>query len=176
MAYPPDTFVEPYQVLRDARFCMQLQQLTLFLQTLYSQERYPHLADLFVQTHHNLFSLPPTPLLHIALSAGLSALKTPACHSQHALSVTANTGAPVCPICSTELNELAKNVPYAHHTTSSMEDDPVVLPNGRVFGRERLQLLNEKLGTKKGWYRDPTKLGENDVEWEEGSIRKVFIS
>lgn len=57
-----------------------------------------------------------------------------------------------------------------------MEDDPVVLPNGRVFGRERLQLLNEKLGTKKGWYRDPTKLGENDVEWEEGSIRKVFIS
>ncbi|KAM0719743.1 hypothetical protein Q7P37_003876 [Cladosporium fusiforme] len=157
MAYPPDTFVEPYQ-------------------TLYSRGRYDELSNLFVQTHHSLFSLPPTPLLHIALSAGLSALKTPACHSQHALSVTANTGAPVCPICSTELNELAKNVPYAHHTTSSMEDDPVVLPNGRVFGRQRLQLLNEKLGTKKGWYRDPTQLGEDDVEWEEGSVRKVFIS
>ena len=104
---------------------------------------------MFVHTHQELFSLPPIPLLQIALSAGLSALKTPACHSQHALAVTANTGAPVCPICSTELNELAKSVPYAHHTTSSMEDDPVMLPNGRVFGRERLQLLNEKLESGK---------------------------
>jgi macrophage erythroblast attacher len=57
-----------------------------------------------------------------------------------------------------------------------MEDDAVVLPNGRVFGRERLQLLNEKLGTRKGMYRDPTKLGETDEEWEESKIRKVFIS
>jgi macrophage erythroblast attacher len=57
-----------------------------------------------------------------------------------------------------------------------MEDDPVVLPNGRVFGRERLQLLNEKLGTKKGMYRDPTKLGETGEEWDESKIRKVFIS
>jgi macrophage erythroblast attacher len=151
-------------------------KLTDFSQSLYSRGRYHYLSTLFVQTHHDLFSLPPIPLLHIALSAGLSALKTPACHSQHALAVTANTGAPVCPICSTELNELAKNVPYAHHTTSAMEDDPVVLPNGRVFGRERLQLLNEKLGTKKGMYRDPTKLGETDEAWDESKIRKVFIS
>lgn len=57
-----------------------------------------------------------------------------------------------------------------------MEDDPVVLPNGRVFGRERLQLLNEKLGTKKGMYRDPTKLGDMGEEWDESKIRKVFIS
>lgn len=57
-----------------------------------------------------------------------------------------------------------------------MEDDPVVLPNGRVFGRERLQLLNEKLNTSKGMVKDPTKLGVNDEEWEESKIRKVFIS
>ncbi|KAM0695512.1 hypothetical protein Q7P36_005872 [Cladosporium allicinum] len=157
MVYPPDTFVEPYQ-------------------TLYSRDRYDELSTMFVHTHQELFSLPPIPLLQIALSAGLSALKTPACHSQHALAVTANTGAPVCPICSTELNELAKSVPYAHHTTSSMEDDPVMLPNGRVFGRERLQLLNEKLGVRKGRYRDPTKLGEQDDEWDESKVRKVFIS
>lgn len=146
------------------------------MQSLYSPDRYTHLAHLFLQTHHTLFSLPPTPLLHIALSAGLSALKTPACHSQHALSTTSNTGAPVCPICSTELNELARGVPYAHHTKSAIEDDPVVLPNGRVFGRERLRVLNEKLGTRRGWVRDPTKVGEGVVEWEEGVIRKVFIS
>ncbi|KAK6433934.1 GID complex subunit containing RING finger motif [Oleoguttula sp. CCFEE 5521] len=157
IAYGPDTFVEPYH-------------------SLYSPARYPHLASLFTQTHHALFSLPPTPLLHTALSAGLSALKTPACHSAHALATSANTGAPVCPICSTELNELARSVPYAHHTKSHVEEDPVVLPNGRVFGRERLRVLNEKLGTKRGWVRDPTVLDKGAVEWEEGSLRKVFIS
>ncbi|OQO06802.1 hypothetical protein B0A48_08590 [Cryoendolithus antarcticus] len=157
IAYGPDTFVEPYH-------------------SLYSPTRYPHLASLFTQTHHALFSLPPTPLLHTALSAGLSALKTPACHSAHALATSANTGAPVCPICSTELNELARSVPYAHHTKSHVEEDPVVLPNGRVFGRERLRVLNEKLGTKRGWVRDPTVLDKGAVEWEEGSLRKVFIS
>jgi macrophage erythroblast attacher len=52
----------------------------------------------------------------------------------------------------------------------------VVLPNGRVFGRERLKIMNEKLGTSKGWVRDPTISLKDDVEWDEGSVRKVFIS
>lgn len=150
---------------------------------MYSPHRYTHLTSLFLQTHHSLFSLPSSPLLHIALSAGLSALKTPACHSVHALqpSPLTLTGAPVCPICSTELNELARNVPYAHHTKSFIEEDPVVLPNGRVFGRERLRALNEKLGVRKGWVRDPTAAKEGDgggeaVEWSESEVRKVFIS
>ena len=148
-------------------------------------------------------------MLHIALSAGLSALKTPTCHSIHNTlqqrhqtpntshnnnnnnnnnnsnnsnnnnnnnsgTVQTLTGSPVCPICSTELNELARNVPYAHHTKSYMEEDPVVLPNGRVFGRERLRVLNEKLGVKKGRVRDPTDgTGE---EWGEGELKKVYIS
>ena len=155
LAYRPDTLVEPYR-------------------TMYSPERYTFLAAHFLKTHHELFSLPAQPLLHIALSAGLSALKTPACHSIHALQPDTLTGAPVCPICSIELNELARNVPYAHHTKSYMEEDPVVLPNGRVFGRERLRMLNEKLGTKKGRVRDPTDA--SGIEWSEAEIRKVFIS
>lgn len=141
---------------------------------MYSPTRYQTLATLFLQTHHDLFALPTQPLLHIALSAGLSALKTPACHSVHALQPSTLTGAPVCPICSTELNDLARNVPYAHHTKSYMEDDPVVLPNGRVFGRERLRVLNEKLGMKGGRVRDPTE--KNGVEWSESEVKKVFIS
>lgn len=144
-------------------------------QNFYARERYDFLADLFTSTFQKTLSLPASPLLHIALSAGLSALKTPSCHSAHALAATANTGAPVCPICSTELNELARNVPYAHHTKSIIEDDPVVLPNGRVFGRERLKRLNEKLGTRPGWVRDPTDPGKS-TEWEEWQIKKVFIS
>ena len=81
----------------------------------------------------------------------------------------------MCPICSTELNELAKNVPYAHQTKSFIEEDPVVLPNGRVYGRDRLKLLNEKLGTRKGHVRDPTEL-EHGTEWELTELKKVYIS
>jgi len=140
---------------------------------MYNTDRYGYLAEHFIRTHHELFNLPTQPLIHIALSAGLSALKTPTCHSQFALQASANTGAPVCPICSTELNELARNVPYAHHTKSHIEDDPVVLPNGRVFGRERLKRLNEKLGTRSGCIKDPTNLED---EWDEKDLKKVYIS
>ena len=123
-----------------------------------------------------LVSLPPRPLLHIALSAGLSALKTPACHSAFTSS-SANASSStttVCPICSTELNELARNVPYAHHTKSIVENDPVVLPNGRIYGSERLRLFNEKVGTEKGWVRDPVA-GKTDELWKDSEVRRVFV-
>ncbi|KAF2087612.1 hypothetical protein K490DRAFT_56709 [Saccharata proteae CBS 121410] len=156
LAFPPDTPVEPYR-------------------TLYSPDRWAHLAELFTKTHHALYALPPRPLLHIALSAGLSALKTPACHSEFASSSTNNTttSTSVCPICSTELNELARNVPYAHHTKSHVEDDPVYLPTGRIYGRERLREMNEKLGTAKGYVKDPMV---PNLVYEEAQIKKVFIS
>lgn len=154
LAYPPDSGVPRYQ-------------------DLYSPTRYQHLATTFLRTHHELFALPSQPLLHIALSAGLSALKTPSCHSVHALQERfTSTGSPVCPICSTELNELARGVPYAHHTKSSLEEDPVVLPNGRVFGRQRLERLNEKMGKVKGGVMDPL----DGAKFAESDVRKVFIS
>ncbi|KAF2765400.1 hypothetical protein EJ03DRAFT_385305 [Teratosphaeria nubilosa] len=166
LAHPPETTMEPYR-------------------TLYSPSRYETLARLFIRTHHDLFALPTQALLHIALSAGLSALKTPTCHSIHNLQQSPATttasnaltmlGAPLCPICSSELNELARSVPYAHHTKSLMEGDPVVLPNGRVMGRERLRVLNEKMGVRRGRVRDPGE-GMEGEEWDEGVLRKVFIS
>ncbi|OAL51412.1 hypothetical protein IQ07DRAFT_538213 [Pyrenochaeta sp. DS3sAY3a] len=157
LAYRPWDEVEPYA-------------------SLYSPSRWTHLATLFLSTHHSLYSLPPRPLLHIALSAGLSALKTPACHSAYTSSSANNASSTstVCPICSTELNELARNVPYAHHTKSIVENDPVVLPNGRIYGSERLRLFNEKVGTEKGWVRDPVS-GVNGEKWEEEEIRKVYV-
>ncbi|KAF2175274.1 protein FYV10 [Zopfia rhizophila CBS 207.26] len=145
--------------------------------SLYSDSRWDHLAHLFLTTHHTLYSLPSRPLLHIALSAGLSALKTPSCHSAYTSS-SANASSStttVCPICSTELNELARNVPYAHHTKSIVENDPVVLPNGRIYGRERLNSYNEKVGTERGWVRDPVE-GVGGERWREEQVRKVFIS
>ncbi|KKY20514.1 putative fyv10 protein [Diplodia seriata] len=156
LAFPPDTPAEPYK-------------------TLYSTDRWPKLAELFIKTHNTLYSLPPNPLLHIALSAGLSALKTPSCHSQYASSSSnANsTSTSVCPICSTELNELARNVPYAHHTKSFVENDPVVLPTGRIYGRARLMEMNAKLGTPKGFVKDPMV---PNLIYEESQLKKVFIS
>lgn len=55
-----------------------------------------------------------------------------------------------------------------------MENDPVVLPNGRIYGSERLRLFNEKVGTEKGWVRDPVS-GVNGEKWEEEEIRKVYV-
>ncbi|KAH8724768.1 CTLH/CRA C-terminal to lish motif domain-containing protein [Phaeosphaeriaceae sp. PMI808] len=157
LAYRPWDEVEPYA-------------------SLYSPLRWTHLAALFLSTHHRLYSLPPKPLLHIALSAGLSALKTPACHSAYTSS-SANASSStttVCPICSTELNELARNVPYAHHTKSIVESDPVVLPNGRIYGSERLEAFNKKVGTEAGWVRDPVDGIKGDA-WKEDEVRKVYI-
>ncbi|ERF69210.1 hypothetical protein EPUS_01167 [Endocarpon pusillum Z07020] len=146
---------------------------------MYSHARWHHLSTLFISTHHTLISLPTRPLLHIALSAGLSALKTPACHSAYASSSSNShsTTTKVCPICSTELNELARNVPYAHHTKSYVESDPIVLPNGRIYGRARLEDLQRKLVGGAGEVsgadvRDPTT-GEV-FKWEE--VKKVYIS
>jgi macrophage erythroblast attacher len=142
---------------------------------MYSAARWQELSELFVKTHHEILSLPPQPLLHIALSAGLSALKTPACHSHYASSSSnaSSSTTSVCPICSTELNELARTVPYAHHSKSYVEDDPVMLPNGRIYGRGRLLALNEKIGTAEGKVRDPTDLSQ---EFDESDIKKVYIS
>ncbi|KAH6866861.1 CTLH/CRA C-terminal to lish motif domain-containing protein [Alternaria rosae] len=157
LAYRPWDEVEPYA-------------------SFYSASRWSHLADCFVATHHTLYALPPRPLLHVALSAGLSALKTPACHSAYTPSSTnaASSTTTVCPICSTELNELARNVPYALHTKSIVEDSPVVLPNHRIYGSERLRVFNEKVGTGEGFVRDPAE-GLSGKQWPESEVRKVYV-
>lgn len=141
---------------------------------MYMSTRWEHLADLFVRTHHELLSLPSRPLLHIALSAGLSALKTPSCHSAYTSSSSnsLSTSTSVCPICSTELNELARKMPYANHTKSYVESDPIVLPNGRVYGQARLLEMSKKVGcVEAGKVMDPTT-GDT---FKETDMKKVYI-
>ncbi|KAL4926110.1 FYV10 family protein [Aspergillus undulatus] len=155
LAFSPDTRAEPYR-------------------SMYASERWMYLSDLFIRTHHELLSLPSRPLIHIALSAGLSALKTPACHSAYTSSSSNphSTTTAVCPICSTELNELARNLPYAHHTKSSVENDPIVLPNGRVYGLHRLLDMSKKLSSvEAGKLKDPIT-GEI---FDESELKKVYI-
>ncbi|RDL39373.1 Macrophage erythroblast attacher protein-like protein [Venustampulla echinocandica] len=157
LAFPPSTRAEAYSEL-------------------YNPQRWTMLANLFMQTHNSLLSLPSVPLLHIALSAGLSALKTPSCHSSHisAISPTSSSSitTSVCPICSTELNDLARNVPYAHHTKSHVESDLVLLPNGCVYGARRLEEYSRKAGLGPGLLKD---LRNGDV-FSVDDVKKVYIS
>lgn len=124
----------------------------------YKPNRWDDLAMLFTTTHNRLLALPSIPLLHVAMSAGLSALKTPACHSstshQNKDASATTLGNGVCPICSTELHELARNVPYAHHTKSHVEHDLVLLPNDCVYGKQQVELLAKKSGLGPGLVKD----------------------
>ncbi|GAB0135831.1 hypothetical protein EsDP_00004154 [Epichloe bromicola] len=141
---------------------------------LYKPSRWAELADLFTNAHNNLLALPAVPLLHVALSSGLSALKTPACHScaAHHGQGTSTLGHGVCPICSTELNELARNVPYAHHTKSHVEHDLILLPNGRVYGSQRVRDQAKKAGLPSTLVKD---LQTGEVFPVEG-LKKVYIT
>ncbi|KIN05936.1 hypothetical protein OIDMADRAFT_38343 [Oidiodendron maius Zn] len=160
LAFPPGTQARPYN-------------------DLYSQTRWNTLANLFMETHNSLLALPSVPLLHIALSAGLSALKTPSCHSSHISSISSisptsssSITTSVCPICSTELNSLARNVPYAHHTKSHVESDLVLLPNGCVYGRERLEEYSKRAGLDDNVVKD-LRSGET---FSIDDLKKVYIS
>lgn len=144
---------------------------------MYDSSRWNKLAEIFTETHNALLGLPSFPLLHIALQSGLSALKTPACHSAQASSSSTpshhtSLTSSVCPICSTELNELARNVPYAHHTQSHVEPDLMLLPNGRVYGQAKLDEYSRKAGLSPGKVKD---LRTGDV-YTEDKLKKVFIT
>lgn len=159
---------------------------------LYSDDRWRVLADLFTTTHNSLLSLPPVPLLHVALSSGLSALKTPACHStahvapattaaattaatppgHAAAAVSLSLATSVCPICSTELNELARSVPYAFHSKSHVEHDLLLLPNNRAYGKARLDEHARKARLPDDQVKDPRTGEVFDVD----GLKKVYIT
>ncbi|KAI0166334.1 CTLH/CRA C-terminal to lish motif domain-containing protein [Xylariaceae sp. FL1272] len=146
---------------------------------LYAPARWEMLANLFTTTHNTLLGLTPIPLLHVALSSGLSALKTPACHSKHPNSAAApshhtslSLATSVCPICSTELNELARNVPHALHSKSHVEPDLLLLPNNRAYGKARLEEYAKKAGLLEGQVKD-LRTGE---VYSMDRLKKVYIT
>lgn len=144
---------------------------------MYSSSRWEDLAKLFMETHNSLLSLPSVPLLHVALSAGLSALKTPSCHSTYlssslSPSSSASITTSVCPICSTELNDLARNVPYAHHTKSHIDPDTVLLPNSRVYGLAKLEDYSRKAGLDSNSLKDL----RTGAVFPKSSIKRLYIA
>ena len=49
-----------------------------------------------------------------------------------------------------------------------------MLPNGRVYGRERLRQFKDGLGVEGGFVRDPVE-GVGGRAWREEEVKKVFI-
>ncbi len=120
---------------------------------LYTLSRYPMLRDSFRAAALSIHSLPPQPLLHIALSAGLSSLKLPQCYHPAAGNVD-------CPICDKHgLAVLAKEVPWSHHQNSTLvcsksgrmmdeNDPPLALGNGRVYAQSCVLEMVQEGGGK----------------------------
>lgn len=121
------------------------------------------------------------------MSAGLAALKSPACHKSQVqgedVGVQGRTRLPkACPICSPELNSLAKDIPAAHSARSQLVDsisgdlmegdnEPVVLPNGHMYGLASLLEENRKSAIAPELVADPTT-GETFLRT---SMRKAFV-
>ena len=51
-----------------------------------------------------------------------------------------------CPICSTELNDLARDLPCANHLKSQIDSDLILLPNGIAYSKEKLDDYARKSG------------------------------
>lgn len=63
-------------------------------------------------------------------------------------------------------------MPYANHTKSYVESDPIVLPNGRVYGQDRLLEMSKKVGcVEAGKVMDPT----TGSVFDESEMKKVYI-
>ncbi|KAI7895396.1 CTLH/CRA C-terminal to lish motif domain-containing protein [Mucor mucedo] len=140
----------------------------------YDPKRWLELIDQFRADNYSLCSLTSHPLLSITLQAGLSALKTPQCYEHENQNVN-------CPICdNTTLGSLAEKLPLSHHVNSTIvcrisgkimneDNQPMLLPNGRVYSLNALQEMAAKSGGKITCPRT------GDV-YQLDEIKKVFIS
>lgn len=135
LAFPKDTEVEPYRSL----LCM---------------DRWKVLVGQFRAEHARLLHPARVPALPLALQLGLAALRTPHCASDGAQA----DGAPGCPACQPPLSILAKSLPHAHCSHSRLvcrisraplneHNQPMVLPNGQVYGERALREMAKHGGT-----------------------------
>lgn len=98
--------------------------------------------------------MPATPPLLVAIGAGLTALKTPACfqHPQEG-GAGAGSGRVVdCPVCNAPFQQLADELPSAQRSQSTLvcrlsglpmneDNPPLVLPSGNVYSQQALLAL-----------------------------------
>lgn len=138
--------------------------------TLLSTTRYEYLSDLFLKIYYKMHGISEDDPLLIYLSLGISALKTRSCQcskSTKALNFESilnkklssgkedqNNLSNLCPICSLEFNQLASQLPHSHNVKSYLFENPVMLPNGNIYDKEKLI----------GYSQNLTILNENEVK------------
>lgn len=118
---------------------------------LLSASRYNYLSDLFLNIYYKMYGIPKNDPLLIYLSIGISSLKTHQClvdvnitdFNELLSKKLSNVESTSCPICSLEMNQLAKNFPYSHNIKSYLFDNPVMLPNGNIFDKFKLLRFSE---------------------------------
>ncbi|GFN82402.1 macrophage erythroblast attacher-like [Plakobranchus ocellatus] len=112
---------------------------------LLNSQNWQKLVLQFRQENFKLHQLNSTSVFTATLQAGLSALKTPHCYKEDG-----NVRNPDCPVCSTNMNELAHSLPFAHCSNSKLvcnitgfalneHNPPMMLPNGRIYGLRALE-------------------------------------
>ncbi|CAG4970780.1 unnamed protein product [Colias eurytheme] len=132
LAFPKDTEVEPYRrLLADSRWTALVAQ--------------------FRWEHARLLHPARLPALPVTLQLGLAALNTPQCYSE-------STKVSGCPACQPPLNALAATLPHAHCSHSRLvcritrlplneHNQPMVLPNGQVYGEKALKEMMKEHGS-----------------------------
>jgi len=143
LAFPLDTPLQPYRDLLDPG-------------------RWQSLTQQFKTENYRLHQLSAQSTFTVSLQAGLASLKTPHCYKQSHFVISGVPGImqelrpragpdrnPECPVCQPALNTLAVNLPYAHCSQSRLvchitgralneNNQPMMLPNGYVYGEEAL--------------------------------------
>lgn len=134
VAFPANTDVSPYKELL-------------------SNVRWDQLIEQFRAENLKLYQLSSQSAFSVVVQSGLSALKTPHCYRG------ATGHNPDCPVCQPSLNSLASPLPYAHCSQSRLvchisgeqlneNNQPLMLPNGYVYGQKALQqMADENNGT-----------------------------
>jgi macrophage erythroblast attacher len=148
---------------------------------LWTSERWNMLTELFTNAYDTIYGIPASPPLMVALWSGLSAIKTPACRpvrDVHARKTPSELPRSIpqrhteCPICSLELSHLASVVPYAQHAQSRVDPDPVLLPNGRVYGRH---VLGDHAGKHSMDAAQRVKDPVTGEVYDASLLRKIYI-
>jgi len=112
---------------------------------LFEETRWNLLIEQFRKENFALHQLNTQSMLEIVLQCGLASMKTPHCFHEEEKSQD-------CPVCNRLFNELARPLPFAHSSQSRLlcnvsgepmneNNQPLMLPNGQVYGEMSLQRL-----------------------------------
>lgn len=132
LAFPKDTEVEPYR-------------------SLLGVWRWRALVSQFRREHARLLHPARLAALPVTLQLGLAALNTPQCGVE-------GTKVAACPACAAPLCTLAASLPHAHVSHSRLvcrisraplneHNQPMVLPNGQVYGEKALKEMMKEHGS-----------------------------